>query len=48
MHLSYRMVSLVVPTRNESANIAPLVQRSAAALAATGERFELLIVDDAS
>ncbi|TAN23109.1 MAG: glycosyltransferase [Acidobacteria bacterium] len=42
------MVSLVVPTRNERANIEPMVRRTAAALAATGERFELLIVDDAS
>ncbi len=42
------MVSLVVPTRNERANIEPMVHRSAAALAATGEPFELLIVDDSS
>ncbi len=42
------MISLVVPTRNERDNIEPMVRRTAAALAATGERFELLIVDDAS
>ncbi len=42
------MISLVVPTYNERENIAKLVQRTGAALAATREPFELIIVDDNS
>lgn len=42
------MISLVVPTYNERANIARLVHRTGAALAATREPFELIIVDDNS
>lgn len=42
------MISLVVPTYNERANIAQLVERTGAALALCGEDFELIIVDDGS
>lgn len=41
------MISLVVPTYNEQSNVEPLLQRAGAALAATGEEFEIIIVDDA-
>jgi dolichol-phosphate mannosyltransferase len=39
-------VSVVVPVRNESGNIAPLIGEIAAALA--GRRFEIVYVDDGS
>ncbi len=42
------MISVVIPTYKERANIARLVERTGAALAACGEEFELIIVDDAS
>ena len=42
------MISLVVPAYNERGNIELLVERAGAALAATGEPFELIIVDDNS
>lgn len=42
------MISLVVPTYNERANIQPFVERTGAALASTRETFEVIIVDDAS
>jgi dolichol-phosphate mannosyltransferase len=42
------MISLVVPTYRERSNIEPLVKRVETALAATGEAFELIIVDDDS
>ncbi|HKO04734.1 MAG TPA: glycosyltransferase [Candidatus Acidoferrales bacterium] len=42
------MISLVVPTYNEKANIARLVERAGAALAQCGEEYELIIVDDGS
>ena len=46
--LDPRMISLVVPTFNERANIARLVERTGAALAECGEEFEVIIVDDGS
>src|SRR5712691_11626204 len=42
------MISIVVPTYNEVRNIENLVQKAGAALAATGEEFELIVVDDNS
>lgn len=42
------MVSLVIPTYNERPNMAPLLARTQAALAATGEEFEVIVVDDSS
>ncbi|HUJ41812.1 MAG TPA: methyltransferase domain-containing protein [Candidatus Acidoferrales bacterium] len=42
------MISLVVPTYNERASIARLVERTGAALAQCGEDYELIIVDDGS
>jgi dolichol-phosphate mannosyltransferase len=42
------LISLVVPTYNERENIAALVSRTGAALAATGQPYELIIVDDSS
>lgn len=42
------MISLVVPTYKERQNIEKLVQRTGAALALTGEPYELIIVDDNS
>jgi dolichol-phosphate mannosyltransferase len=42
------MISLVVPTFKERKNIERLVERAGAALAAAGEPFELIIVDDDS
>ena len=42
------MLSLIVPTYNERQNIEPLVARTGKTLAATGEPFELIIVDDNS
>jgi len=42
------MISLVVPTYNEKANIGRLVERTGAALAKCGEEYELIVVDDGS
>jgi dolichol-phosphate mannosyltransferase len=42
------MISIVVPTYKERANISSLVERVGAAMAACGEDFELIIVDDDS
>lgn len=42
------MISLVVPTFKERANIEALVEGAGAALRETGEEFELIIVDDDS
>jgi dolichol-phosphate mannosyltransferase len=42
------MISLVVPTYKERQNIEKLVERAGGALAATGEPYELIIVDDNS
>lgn len=42
------MLSLVVPTYNERQNIEKLVERAGQTLAATGEPYELIIVDDNS
>ena len=42
------MISLVLPTFNESASIEAALRRSAAALETTGETFELIVVDDSS
>ncbi|MCL5286542.1 MAG: polyprenol monophosphomannose synthase [Acidobacteria bacterium] len=42
------MLSLIVPTYNERQNIVQLVARAGKTLAATGEPFELIIVDDNS
>lgn len=42
------MISLVVPTYKERANIPRLVQRAGESLAAAGEPYELIIVDDNS
>ena len=42
------MISLVVPTYNERQNIEQLVERTGKALAAAGEPYELIIVDDNS
>lgn len=42
------MISLVVPTYKERANIEPLVERTGAALAQCGEEYELIVVDDGS
>jgi dolichol-phosphate mannosyltransferase len=42
------VISLVVPTYNERQNIEQLVERTGKALAAAGEPFELIIVDDSS
>ncbi|HEU4676413.1 MAG TPA: glycosyltransferase [Motilibacteraceae bacterium] len=39
-------LTLVVPTRNEGPNLRPLLERSTAALAPLGCRWELLFVDD--
>lgn len=40
------MISLVIPTFREADAIQPALRRAAAALASTGEQFELLVVDD--
>ncbi|HTW05965.1 MAG TPA: polyprenol monophosphomannose synthase [Acidimicrobiales bacterium] len=40
------LVSVVVPTRNEALNVAPLVGRLASALAAFEGRWEVVFVDD--
>jgi len=42
------MISLVVPTYKERANIARLVERTGAALAQCAEDYELIVVDDGS
>jgi dolichol-phosphate mannosyltransferase len=42
------MISLVIPTFNEKANVEPLLQRVEAALARSAEPFEVIVVDDAS
>jgi dolichol-phosphate mannosyltransferase len=42
------MISLVVPTYKERENIRHVVERASAALAATGEDFEIIVVDDNS
>ena len=46
--MSSPQLTLVVPAYNEQDNIAPLLQRASAALAATGQSFEIIIVDDGS
>ena len=40
------MISLVIPTYREAGAIEPALRRAAAALAFTGEEFELIVVDD--
>jgi dolichol-phosphate mannosyltransferase len=40
------MISLVIPTYREVDAIQPALRRAAAALAPTGEEFELIVVDD--
>lgn len=42
------MISLVVPTYKERANIEQLVERTGKVLAASGDVYELIIVDDSS
>lgn len=42
------MISIVVPAYNERGNIGLLVERAGEALAASGEPYELIIVDDNS
>ncbi len=42
------MISLILPTYNERANIQQTLRRAAAALRKSGEEFELIVVDDAS
>jgi dolichol-phosphate mannosyltransferase len=42
------MISLVLPTYNEAASIQEVLKRASDALRATGEEFELIVVDDAS
>jgi dolichol-phosphate mannosyltransferase len=42
------MISLVLPTFNESASIEIALRRCAATLEETGERYELIVVDDNS
>ena len=42
------MVSLIVPTFNESASIEATLRRAAAAIHSSGERFEIIVVDDSS
>jgi dolichol-phosphate mannosyltransferase len=42
------MISIIVPAYNERGNIEPLVERAGEALAASGEPYELIIVDDNS
>lgn len=42
------MISLVLPTFNESASIEATLRRSAAALKGTHEAYELIVVDDGS
>ena len=40
------MISMIIPTYNESENITPLVERLSQTLA--GRKFEILFVDDNS
>ena len=40
------MISVVIPTYREADAIQPALRRAAAALASTGEAFELIVVDD--
>ena len=42
------MVSIIVPTFNESASIETTLRRAAAAIETIGEPFELIVVDDSS
>lgn len=42
------MISLIIPTYNERPCIAAVVDQAAAALAASGESFEIIVVDDSS
>lgn len=42
------MISLIVPTFNESASIEITLRRAAAAIHSSGEQFEIIVVDDAS
>src|SRR5438874_8056725 len=42
------MISLVLPTYNESASIEAVLYRAASAFAAAREQFELIVVDDSS
>src|SRR5262249_24336847 len=42
------MISLVVPTYNERANLAQLVERASTALRSTGAAVEIIVVDDHS
>jgi dolichol-phosphate mannosyltransferase len=42
------MISVVIPTYKEAAVIEETLRRTAAVLRATGEEFELIVVDDAS
>jgi len=42
------MISVVLPTYNEAASIREVLQRASDALRATGEEFELIVVDDSS
>jgi dolichol-phosphate mannosyltransferase len=42
------MISLIFPTFNELASIEAVLRRSAAALQTTGEKYELIVVDDSS
>lgn len=42
------MISVVVPTYNESGNIQRLIERASTSLALIGEPYELIIVDDNS
>jgi dolichol-phosphate mannosyltransferase len=42
------MISLVLPTYNEAASVPEVLKRASKVLRATGEDFELIVVDDAS
>ena len=42
------MISIVIPAYNEAAAIGETLRRAARALAACGEEFELIVVDDSS
>jgi dolichol-phosphate mannosyltransferase len=42
------MISLVLPTYNEAASIRDVLKRSSDVLRATGEEFELIVMDDSS
>ena len=41
-------LTIILPTRNEAANVAPLVKAIGAALAGGRWRYELLFVDDST